>query len=607
MADFEADLFDLAGGDSDSEGSVVDRRRSASPPAKRGASKAKTSRHDADADSEEEGEAHSGPGSPNSLDSAPMDESDSDDEQPKPRGPEPGGAGTDEEKYPVDGKFRSESEKAEIRAMPELEREQILADRANEIERLRQNRLLRQMVTETQNDERKAKKKRSADSADLDDDEDEDRHGKASRRAATATGGTAMDALRRARADRQKRREDHERRRDVYSPRRGDSDGEASEDDYRRGGGSRTPEKKDEKKDEPKPELRDYERVCFTPGFEPAITGCFIRIALGPHPDTGIEQYRMAIIKGFTTGRAYALSGPNGTFVTDQYVKAAHGKAVKEFPFIAASSGKFTENEMNRYQVTCHNENVKTPIKTVLNSKIDQINNLLTHNWTNEEIKARVARRNELRKRFDPAERARVARLLEEATVGGDDDRMQELQEELDKLGSQRLAFKTSLGPAKSSAYDSNGGAITKMSTEQDRLAARNKENRRMNQEGVRKAQLREKARMRENELSLSRGEMVKEDPSRRLRTKAKFVHDVNETVAGADGGGSKAASGVSTPATANGTPTVAPIKPGALLPHLAKLQDRSQADSKGLPMIHKPLMDDDVIGSLDLDIDIDI
>ncbi|OAA72653.1 Plus-3 like protein [Akanthomyces lecanii RCEF 1005] len=595
MADFEADLFDLAGGGSDSEGSV-DRRRSPSPPAKRG-SKATKSRRADDGDSEEEGEAYSGAGSPDSLNSAPMDESDSDDETSKARG-----GGNDEEKYPVDGKFRSESEKHEILAMPELEREQILADRANEIERLRQNRLLRQMVTDTQNDERKAKKKRSADSADLDDGDD-DRRGKSSR----SSGGTAMEALRRARADRQKRREDHERRRDAYSPQR-DSDGEESEDDYRRR--SRTPEKKEEKKDEPKPELRDFERVrlgrnefaqvCFTPGFEPSITGCFIRIAVGPHPDTGVEQYRMAIIKGFTTGRAYALSGPNGTFVTDQYVKAAHGKAVKEFPFIAASSGKFTENELNRYQVTCVNENVKTPLKSVLTSKVDQINNLLTHNWTNEEIKARLARRNELRKRFDPAERERVARLLEEATVAGHEERMQELQEELDKLGSQRLAFKTSLGPTKSSSYESPA-----ISSEQDRLAARNKENRRMNQEAVRKAQLRDQAKAREIEMSLSRGQMVEEEPSRRLRTKAKFVHDVNESPAGADG--DKAASGILAPAAtaSNGAPTA--TKGSGPLPHLAKLQDKSLADSKGLPTIHKPLMDDDVIGSLDLDIDIDI
>lgn len=46
---------------------------------------------------------------------------------------------------------------------------------------------------------------------------------------------------------------------------------------------------------------------------------------------------------GFTTSRPYALNGPQGSFVTDQYVKAAHGKAVKEFPFIAASGGSITE------------------------------------------------------------------------------------------------------------------------------------------------------------------------------------------------------------------------------------------------------------------------
>lgn len=258
------------------------------------------------------------------------------------------------------------------------------------------------------------------------------------------------------------------------------------------------------------------------------------------------------------------------------------------------------QNELNRYQVTCVNENVKTPLKSVLTSKVDQINNLLTHNWTNEEIKARLARRNELRKRFDPAERERVARLLEEATVAGHEDRTQELQEELDKLGNQRLAFKTSLGPAKSSSYESPA-----ISSEQDRLAARNKENRRMNQEAVRKAQLRDQAKAREIEMSLSRGQMVEEEPSRRLRTKAKFVHDVNESPAGADG--DTPASGVLAPAVtaSSGTPTA--IKGSGLLPHLAKLQDRSQADSKGLPIIHKPLMDDDVIGSLDLDIDIDI
>jgi RNA polymerase-associated protein RTF1 len=285
------------------------------------------------------------------------------------------------------------------------------------------------------------------------------------------------------------------------------------------------------------------------------------------------------------------LSGPNGTFVTDQYVKAAHGKAVREFPFIAASSGKFTDSELNRYQVACANENVSLPTKAALTDKIDDINNLINHKWTNEEIKARLARRNELRKRFDPAERERVARLLEEAREKGDDQKIEELQEQLDKLGAQRLAFRTSLGPNKNTEA---------AHSEQDRLAERNRENRRLNAEAVRKAQLKEMAKTREIEAALQRGEVIADDPSRRVRTKAKFVHDVNEQQdlkAGVNGSDS------TTPA--NGTPKSTATK--SMAPHLMKLQEQKHSEQKGLPFIHKPLMDDDVIGALDLDIDVDI
>lgn len=248
---------------------------------------------------------------------------------------------------------------------------------------------------------------------------------------------------------------------------------------------------------------------------------------------------------------------------------------------------------MNRYQVTCTNESVKLPIKPFLMDKIDEINNLINHKWTSEEIKARLARRNELKKKFDPAERERVAKLLDEAVARGDEQKAQELQDELEKLGSQRLAFRTTLGPSKN--LDS-----PKTTTEQDRLAERNRENRRMNAELVRKAQLKEKAKSREIERALTRGEQVADDPSRRLRTKAKFVHDVNDTPQKLSANGSAA----STPA--NGTPKVGPTKT-QMLPHLAKLHEKNYTESNGVPTIHKPLMDDDVIGSLDLDIDVEI
>ncbi|KHN95085.1 Plus-3 like protein [Metarhizium album ARSEF 1941] len=590
MSDIEDELLALAGGDSEDEGSARGRGGSESPRrSKNDAGKSnKSKRHARQDESEEEGEASSAPSSPNSLESAPMDESDSDAE-PAPRG----GATDEDDKYPVDGKFTSEAEKAEIMAMREVDRERILAERMDEVERQRQRRRLRQMIEETER--RNVKKKRSADTAEL-----EDGQRRASRQRTGKGNESAMDSLRRARAEKAKRKEDQTRGR-AYSPTRRASDDEGSGDDFGRAR-SRTPEKEQEK-EAPAAELKDFERVrlgrnefaqvCFTPGFEAAIVGCYIRIALGPHPETGVEQYRMAAIKGFTTSRPYALSGPQGPFVTDQYVKAAHGKAVKEFPFIAASSGKFTDTELNRYQVTCANENVKLPTKAHLTDKIDEINNLINHKWTGEEIKTRLAKRNELKRRFDPAERERVGKLLDEAVARGDETKAQELQEELEQLGTQRLAFRTSLGSSKN--MDGPRAA-----TEQDRLAERNRENRRMNAELVRRAQLKEKARSREMEMALKRGEQVAEDPSRRLRTKAKFVHDVNDASQKPSANGSE----VGTPA--NGTPKVAATKP-EMMSHLARLQEKKYSESNGVPGIHKPLMDDDVIGALDLDIDVEI
>ncbi|KAL7914829.1 hypothetical protein GGI35DRAFT_435368 [Trichoderma velutinum] len=602
MADIDDELLALAGGDSDEEGSVsASREVSASPPPASEdempkSPETKSKRRSKQDESEDEGEASDAP-SHNSLESASMDESDSDTE------PAHGASRStaaprahDDDKYPVDGMFMSEAEKAEIMAMREVEREQIIADRISEIERQRQNRLLRQMVNNVEIEERKqVKKKRSADT------ELEDGARRASRPKTGKGNESAIDTLRRARAEKQRRQEDRERRRDGMSPHGRESrEPEESDDEFGQSR-NRSPEKA-AARELPPPELRDFDRVrlgrnefaqvCSTPGFESAITGCYIRIALGAHPETGIEQYRMALIKGFTTGRPYALNGPQGSFVTDQYAKATHGKAVKEFPFIAASGGQFTEGELNRYKVTCHNDGVTLPTKDYLVDKIDDINALINHKWTNEEIKARLAKRNELRKRFDPQERQRLANLAEEAAQRGDDQRAEELQEELEKLGRERLAFKTSLGPSKNPE-------ATKASSEQDRLAERNRENRRLNQEAVRKAQLKEKAKSREIEMALKRGEVISEDYSRRLRTKAKFVHDVNEKV-----GEKPEAPKDGAVAATNGTKGPSSSQ---MLPHLAKLQEKHYSETKGLPTIHKPIMDDDVIGALDLEIDVEI
>ncbi|KAK2065579.1 plus-3 domain-containing protein [Colletotrichum caudatum] len=540
----------------------------------------------------------SAPGSPNSIGSAAMDESDSE--------AEPSRAGHDddeEDKYPVDGMFKSLAEKGQVMAMREVERESLLAERQAEIERHRQNRMLRQLVSKQENEEKKQKlKKRSADAADLED------ASQKNSRPRTDGKTSAIDTLRRARAeksDRARRREEDRQKgtrspHDDYRDQDSDEGGDWEERDRRRHHKSRSPEEEIVSRELPPPDIRDFERVrvgksrfaeyCFNPGFEAAIVGCYVRISIGPDPKTGQDEYRMARIQAITVGKPYAMTGPGGAFVTDQYVLAAHGKAERPFPFIFLSDRPFTEREYNRYEKVIQSEGLTLPKKQTLLNKIDDINALINHHLTTTEIDERIQRKNALRKKFDPKMRERLAQEIEVARLKGNTSKAEELQEQLDDLKTNVLAFKTSL---------SDTSSKPSTTSQQDRLANINRQRRLENAENVRRAQLKEKAEARKLEAALERGEDIKNDLSRRLRTKAKFIHDANDATKKPSGKDSNA----STPA--NGTPKLGAQEKN-WLPNLAKLQAANQ-EKKGIPTIHKPLMDDDIIGALDLDIDVDI
>jgi hypothetical protein len=56
-----------------------------------------------------------------------------------------------------------------------------------------------------------------------------------------------------------------------------------------------------------------------------------------------LAAHHLTRFPGFTTGRAYAMGEGKRAFVTDQHVIAGLGKKVEPYPFIAISSGRFTE------------------------------------------------------------------------------------------------------------------------------------------------------------------------------------------------------------------------------------------------------------------------
>ncbi|KAL2758245.1 hypothetical protein ACRALDRAFT_1061463, partial [Sodiomyces alcalophilus JCM 7366] len=609
-SNIDDELLALAGGNDSSDeeevaSEVGSRAPSTSPPPEETSNSKKAStksKRSADYDSEEEeGEAYAMPGSPNSIGSAAMDESDSEAEEPR-ASTEP----DETEKYPIDGMFVSIEEKEHVMSLREVERESLLADRSAEIERQRQNRMLRQLVTKQENEEKKMKlKKRTADAAELDDD-----YRKSARSRTDTKTGAAIDSLRRARAEKNDRalaREERSRQ-DRRSPRtdRRSSSRSVSRDSYDRRRGSESPERPSPPRELPPPGIRDFERIrvgrsrfaqyCFNPGFDDAITGCYVRVSLGPDPKTGIDDYRMAKIKGFTVGKPYAMNGPGGSFVTDQYVLAAHGKAEKPFAFIFCSDKPFTEREFNRYLATFRVEGLTMPKTEQLIDKIDDINRFVERSLTSAEIDEKVERKKALRARFDPQRRERIRREIEDAYALGKTEQAKELEEKLEELLTNRLAFRTTLSPARTA---STGG------DQQDRIADINRERRRQNAANVARAQLKEKAEARRREAALERGDLLEADLSRRIRTKAKFVHGNHDEKTG----DSQLASRSETPAK-NGTPnSAAAKKEPEILPHLAKALEKARAGAqkKGIPSIHRPICDDDIIGQIDLELDVEI
>ncbi|KAI0189925.1 hypothetical protein EV127DRAFT_431013 [Xylaria flabelliformis] len=602
MADVDDEFLALVGGDDASDDDVENEgpsrppSESPEPEANQAegtpATKSRRRRQD-DSDEEEEGEASSAPASPASDESAPMDESDSEsDSLPVSHAVDSKIEDEGELKYPVEGIYASEAEKEEILAMPELEREQLIAKRQEEIDRERQNTLLRRLLQVNKQESSQSAKKRKASTADL-----EDGQRKTSRQR-TKIGGSKVGetsagiaSLRRARAeksDRQRRREeDRERNKGKPSARDsthddddGHSDVEWAENYGRRTSRSATPEKKDV----PPADLRDFERVrlsrsrfaevCFYPGFDNAITGCYCRVALGPNRDTGETEYQMGVIKGFTQGRPYAMQKMNQqSFVTDQYARIAVGKTVKEYPFISCSDSAFSESDVQRFQRACQDDGVPFPKKTQVDAKIDDINSLRNRTWTEKEVSDRLARMQNLKKKYDSSERNRLVNKLEEAKERGDEARIAELQGQLDKLEVPKLAFRTSLLPNKKSATPS-------APSQQDRLAQLNMQRRRDNAEAVRKAQIMERAKTRKDAR----------------------INESERTATPADG----------TETPADGTPANGIPKTGktSSLSHIQKLQVQNHQagkDKKGIPQIHRPLVDDDIIASLDLDIDVEI
>lgn len=275
------------------------------------------------------------------------------------------------------------------------------------------------------------------------------------------------------------------------------------------------------------------------------------------------------------------MEGPNGKlFVTDQYALVAHGKSEKEWPFISCSDGKFTEPEFERYKRALAADSIRLPPKKHLLQKLHDIHALLDHKWTEQDIQTKIDRQAALQAKFAAHGRERLVKRREEAAARGDDTVVAKLDQEialLDGGASARLA---------ASAAKQN--TPNKGAQQQERLAALNRANRKANSEDIRKAQIAEKrAQYKARDEAIAKAKQREAEAA-----KAKLLNPGDDLF----GDGSDI-SRTATPANGNGTPKKGPSGTSTPL----------NASKKTLGGFRKKALDEDVIASMDLGIDIDI
>lgn len=214
--------------------------------------------------------------------------------------------------FPYDKLYYSADDKKKIMGLPEIEREGILSERGQQVDRHNQDRALRRLLASRERDSASTtKSKRKASAAAL-----EDGHRKSSRQKMTLGGrrvgetSGAMAAYKRQRERKEKR--DKTRRPDplVKDQKTKAKDDDLSDEDAE---GESEVEWDDRERspsapiDDPPADLRDINRarvgrsnfaqVCFYPGFEEAIAGCYARVSVGPNRETGENDYRVCYIK----------------------------------------------------------------------------------------------------------------------------------------------------------------------------------------------------------------------------------------------------------------------------------------------------------------------
>ncbi|KAI5957015.1 RTF1 [Candida theae] len=435
--------------------------------------------------------------------------------------------------YPLEGKYKDEQDREELEAMDEIKREEILFERSQEMDKFKERQYLQQRM--------KAQR--------------EPKHGRNEilRSSIRQKTGGAKSKKESKLSELKKEREKHTRRKsrrhDDYEEESeeeeedeevaGDEDGvlsEGDEDAYNDesegeviwGGVSKTKRKRSTEL----AKLEDINRIklgrtllsqyCYHPGFDDAVLDTYAKVNLGVDKVTQTPLYRMVKIVDMKSRpeKAYRIGGSKFDLY---FMVSQNKKQQKVFPMSIFSDSPITQEEFDRYLRELDKTGEAVDFLDDVNDKYSQLQDLFNKGLTDKDINEMIARKQRMQQKsgnytsYDAVKTK--AKLMDELKISkqqGNLQRNKEIIEQLKTIESV-LQDQDSNAMSSSSGASAVGGAAAS-------IAKVNERNRKLNQENIRKAEIKSKSAL-QNQSSQDG------DPFSRLKTVTRMFYQdlINE------------------------------------------------------------------------------
>ncbi|KAG6333784.1 hypothetical protein ID866_5310 [Astraeus odoratus] len=405
--------------------------------------------------------------------------------------------------YPLEAKYEDEADRERLLAMSEIEREAILADRLERMQKIQDRRKLQEMIRQQKGASNDADRQHTV-------------------RGATKEKSKKLDELkakRKAKDEKKRVRTDSPKRERSSSP----MDMETSSGEEEDGQITKYEEEEERerrlysKQSDPEDELatladlvkcrlsRDMiAKYCMAPWFEDYVKGKYRQyihpfstvlrrvtnqyidyvrssVSADPVPMNSIQHTLQDLGANFV--RPYKVNNR----MVNQNLELRHGKSVKAFSMDKVSNAKFEPREFVRLTKTYAADGMKLPSKRQLEKKAAQIEKLVAQPFTESDVAAMLARKNQFNHQQSSAaitmERSRLMQAKTLALRRQDYPEVADIEAKLKEL------------PVAQNTREEEESLA-------DKLAKVNERNRKANLEAVRKAEFEAERKRRERKLA---------------------------------------------------------------------------------------------------------